>query len=94
MFSLISVPNANDSVTLALTGNVSEDVLPEIDRWIDSGRRTNAKVALDLSEVTLIDRVSARFFAEQVQRGIEIVDCPSYLRPWILREVSHESKNK
>jgi anti-anti-sigma regulatory factor len=90
MFSLSSVPDANGCVTLALTGSVSEDVLPEIDRLIDSGKRAKGKVALDLSEVTLIDRMSARFFAEQLQRGIELVDCPLYLKRWILREVNHE----
>ena len=93
MFSLTSVPNVNDCVTVALTGTVSEEVLPEIDRFIKSGRRSSAKVALDLSEVTLIDRVAARFFAEQVQRGIEIVDCPSYLERWILREVTNDRNN-
>src|SRR5690349_15572111 len=75
MFSLSSIPDANGCVTLSLTGSVSEDVLPEIDRLIDSGKRAKGKVALDLSEVTLIDRVSARFFADQLQRGIELVDC-------------------
>ena len=81
-------------MTLALTGNVSQEVLPEIDRLIANGRQSDRSVTLDLSEVTLIDRVAARFFAEQIERGIELVDCPSYLKCWILREVSHESRQE
>jgi hypothetical protein len=90
MFSLTEVPRSNGCVTLALAGSVKEEVLPEICRWIANGEHDHARVKLDLSEVTLIDRVAARFFAEQLEHGIELVDCPGYLRAWILREVRHE----
>lgn len=85
MFSLTASAGGNGSTIVSLAGNVSEDVLPEINRIIDRDRR----VALDLSEVTLIDRMSARFFAEQLQRGIELLDCPMYIKHWILREVTN-----
>jgi anti-anti-sigma regulatory factor len=94
MFSLTATPADNGFVILALTGNVSEEVLPEIHRLIDRGRRIDGRVALDLSEVTLMDRMSARFFAEQIQRGIELVDCPSYLKRWILREITNDGNDK
>jgi ABC-type transporter Mla MlaB component len=87
MFSLMTISGASDRLTLALSGSVSADVLPEIDRLI---RTRQGRVSLDLSEVTLIDRVSARFFASQMERGVELVDCPSYLKRWILREITHE----
>ncbi|MFZ0590158.1 MAG: hypothetical protein WAM39_06730 [Bryobacteraceae bacterium] len=90
MFSLTAVPGSNGSVTLALAGSVSEDVLPEICHLIGRGQQNKMRIMLDLSEVTLIDRGSARFFAEQMEEGIELVDCPSYLQRWILREVKHE----
>jgi ABC-type transporter Mla MlaB component len=90
MFSLTAVPGSNGSVTLALSGAVSEEVLPEICRLIGRGQQSKTRIMLDLSEVTLIDRSSARFFAEQMEEGVELVDCPSYLEHWILREVKHE----
>ena len=90
MFSLTEVPRSNGCVTLALAGSVRAEVLPEICRLIANGEHGHARVKLDLSEVTLIDRVAARFFAEQLEHGIELVDCPGYLRAWILREVRHE----
>jgi anti-anti-sigma regulatory factor len=94
MFSLTTLPKNNGCVTLALTGSVSEEVLPEIYRLIDCRKQIDGRVALDLSEVTLMDRMSARFFAEQLQRGIELVDCPSYLKPWILREVRNDETDQ
>jgi hypothetical protein len=41
-----------------------------------------------------MDRTAARFFAEQVQRGIELVDCPSYLKRWILREIINDGTDQ
>jgi anti-anti-sigma regulatory factor len=90
MFSLTATPQADGFVIVALTGSVSEAVLPEIHRLMNGDRR----VALDLSEVTLMDRTAARFFAEQVQRGIELVDCPSYLKRWILREITNDGTDR
>jgi hypothetical protein len=90
MFSVTAMPQSDGFVIVALTGSVSEDVLPEIHRIIKTDRR----VALDLSEVTLMDRTAARFFAEQVQRGIELVDCPSYLKRWILREIINDGTDQ
>jgi ABC-type transporter Mla MlaB component len=90
MFSLTALPGSNGSITLALAGAVSEDVLPEVCRLIGCGQQSEKRIVLDLSEVTLIDRGSARFFAEQMEQGIELVDCPIYLQRWILREVKHE----
>jgi NodT family efflux transporter outer membrane factor (OMF) lipoprotein len=46
-------------------------------------------VALDLGEVTLTDRDAVRFFAGQVRRGIELMNCPVYIRHWISREAAH-----
>lgn len=86
MFSVMTSSNSASGLTLALIGSVSADVLPEIDRLVDDGRR-QGRVKLDLSEVTLMDRRAARFFAEQLGRGVELVDCPKYLRHWITREI-------
>ena len=90
MFSMTALSHAADCVTLALSGSVNAEVLPEIERLIDNGRRMQGHVVLDLSEVTLMDRTAARFFAGRLQEGVELVNCPLYLEPWILRETIHE----
>jgi hypothetical protein len=43
-------------------------------------------VALDLGEVTLLDRAAVRFLAGQLRRGVELMNCPVYLKHWISRE--------
>lgn len=42
-----------------------------------------ANVMLDLTEVRLVDREAIRFLADCKARGIELKDCPSYIRRWM-----------
>jgi len=41
---------------------------------------------LDLSEVTLVDLEVVRFLVSCEDEGVEIVQCPAYVREWMLRE--------
>jgi hypothetical protein len=41
---------------------------------------------LDLSEVTLVDVGVVRFLIRSEDEGIELVQCPPYVRKWMLRE--------
>jgi hypothetical protein len=82
--------NPAGSLILALEGSVSAEALPEIDRVIRDSEHSRRRVVLDLGEVTLMDRVTVRFIAGLLQRGIEVVNCPLYLKHWISRETIHE----
>ena len=86
MFTATVSSAQSDSLTLAIAGNVSQDALPEITQLIDQGRRDHEKVILDLSEVTLLDPAAAQFFADQFRGGVRLVNCPVYIRRWIVRE--------
>jgi NodT family efflux transporter outer membrane factor (OMF) lipoprotein len=74
---------------LALEGSVGAAALPEITRHIKNGRQNRRQVALDLGEVTLLDRVAVRFLAGQLRLGVELMNCPVYLKQWISREAGH-----
>jgi hypothetical protein len=43
-------------------------------------------VLLDLKEVTLVEREAVRFLVSAEARGIQIVNCPEYVRSWIAAE--------
>ena len=40
-------------------------------------------VALDLEEVTLVDREAVRFLATLDARGVVLRNCPAFIREWI-----------
>lgn len=50
-------------------------------------------LALDLKDVTLVDRLAVRFLARCKAESIELENCPAYIREWIERE-SGRSRRK
>ncbi len=80
-------PEGTGTVRLELAGRMHANSLGELRRAIDRARRQRARrVALDLGEITLADRASIDFLAEQSREEIELVNCPAYLEAWIARE--------
>ena len=80
--------NDPEGMTLALEGKIDAEALRQIDRLIKGSRQN--RIVLDLGEVTLLDRVAARFLAGQLRRGCELMNCPLYIKHWILRGAAHE----
>lgn len=72
-----------ESVTLRLSGRIEAEHIQELRAEIESGTRVTA---LDLDEVRLVARDVVKFLALHEARGIELRNCPLYLREWIIRE--------
>ena len=49
---------------------------------------------LDLSEVTLVDVAVVRFLIGCEREGVELAECPPYVREWILRERAEGSAGR
>ncbi|HEX5431771.1 MAG TPA: hypothetical protein VFW83_07385 [Bryobacteraceae bacterium] len=77
-------------VLLSLAGKVSASCLGELRRKIERARRTHSQIAIDLSEVTLLDRHGLEFLAAQKREEIRLLNCPKYIAPWIEKLVSEE----
>ncbi len=92
MCTMTVISSQDDCVTLGLAGPVNADSLHKIDRCIDEGKQSHGQVELDLSEVTLLDRAAARYFGESIQRGVRVVNCPLYIKPWISPRTTHDDE--
>jgi len=44
------------------------------------------RTVLDLTDITFVDRAAVHFLASVELAGIEIVNCPEYVRSWITAE--------
>ena len=73
------------AVTLTLAGKCNGGSLGELRRAIDKARRLQKQIVIDLGEVTLVDRPSLQFLAEQARDDIKLINCPEYIEPWISR---------
>jgi len=48
--------------------------------------REEGQMAIDLKEVILVDREVVGFLASSEAGGIELRNCPAYIREWVARE--------
>ena len=75
------------AVTVRLRGRIEEDHLAAIQAEV---RRYHPRLAFNLGEATLVDREVVCFLAAQEMDGVELLECPRYIREWIARERSQE----
>jgi anti-anti-sigma regulatory factor len=77
------------AVLLQISGRIQSEQLHALRQQIESCRR---KTVLNLDEVQLVDRSVVRFLGDCESNGIELVDCPLYIREWILGEKRRERR--
>jgi hypothetical protein len=75
------------TVTLRLSGQIEQDHLDAIQAEV---RRHCPHLVFNLGEATLVDREVVWFLASQEGEGVELLDCPRYIREWIARERNQE----
>lgn len=76
--------NSNGCVTrLLLSGRIQSDRIACIRSAMNDGC---APGILDLNEVTLVDLPVVRFLISCEKEGIEVAQCPSWVREWMTRE--------
>ena len=74
---------------LRLSGRIQSDQISSIRSEMDDG--CTSKI-LDLSEVTLVDLGVIQFLISCQDAGVELVQCPAYVREWMLRERTEEAQ--
>ena len=73
------------TIRLKLSGRIQSGQIGLLRSAINDGA---ARKVLDLSEVTLVDVDVVRFLATCEEAGVGLIECPSYIREWMLRERS------
>jgi hypothetical protein len=85
--------SANDKVVFTLSGRIETDDVAELQRLLDL-EVADHLLALDLEDVTLLDRDAVKFLARREADGIQLENCPAYIREWIEREADRKSRRK
>jgi hypothetical protein len=67
-------------VLLFISGHLQEGYINMID---DLLAKETDPVALDLGEVTLVDREAVKFLATLDARGVGLRNCPGFIREWM-----------
>ena len=77
-----------DVVVLRISGRITQDDIDVLRAAID---QEPGAIAIDLDEVSLVDRGAVSLLALSEARGIELRHCPPYIREWIAREKAEPS---
>jgi hypothetical protein len=73
-----------------LSGRIQSDCVASIRSALDDGC---AHKILDLGEVTLVDIEVVRFLIQCENEGVELAQCPPYVREWILCELAERAQD-
>jgi predicted metal-binding protein len=76
--------SANDGwVTLALSGRIGEEQVGELQKLLATEEAASATVVLDLADVKLVSREAVKFLGACEADGVQLKNCPPYIREWI-----------
>lgn len=77
-------------VVFTLAGWIKIEHVPELQKLLDGEKidhqESSDRIALNLEEVTLIDRDAVKFLAQCEINSVGLNNCPAYIREWIDRE--------
>lgn len=73
-----------DAIVFALSGEMDKEHAARVQELL--GTEGRARIVLDLKEVTLVHRAAVQFLARVETEGVRILNCPDYVRSWIVAE--------
>jgi len=74
------------SFKVRLCGQFTKEYVPELERLIAAEGESSQTTAIDLANVTFVDRDAMVFLCSAKSRNIAIENCPSYVIRWIQQE--------
>jgi hypothetical protein len=69
----------------SLVGRIEAEHIGELEGLFNPQEEANS-VVLDLQEVRLADREAVKFLARCEAVGVQLENCPAYIREWVRRE--------
>jgi anti-anti-sigma regulatory factor len=79
--------SANGQVVYTLSGRIDKESVAELEALLRADAN-GCPIALDLTDVTLVDQDAVRFLEGCEVNSITLKNCPAYIREWITRQRS------
>jgi hypothetical protein len=84
---------ANSRILFTLSGRIEAEDIDELRRLLEL-EEPGRHIALDLKDVTLVDRDAIKFLTDREADGIKLENWPPYVREWIGRESGQARRKK
>jgi anti-anti-sigma regulatory factor len=72
-------------VVFRVSGRIDGAYVEVLQELIESEKTAKGRLALDLTEVTVVGLEAVRALTVAETNGIELQNCPAYVREWISR---------
>ena len=83
MLKITTVRESPQSLRVHLCGQFTGEYVPELEKALSAETTDVGKLALDLSNVTFVDREAMMFLCGARSRNVVIENIPSYVIRWI-----------
>ena len=86
MLKITTTKDNDESARVRLCGQLTAEYVSELEQALAEAGKDAPRVALDLSNVTFVDRDAMMFLCGVRSRNIPIENIPSYVIRWIEQE--------
>ena len=86
MLKITTIREDDKSLRVHLCGQLTGEYVSELEKTLTLENPDAGKVALDLSNVTFVDREAMVFLCDAKSRNVAIENIPSYVTRWIEQE--------
>lgn len=76
-------------VRVNLSGHFTSEYVPEVEKALVQNGNNSKKCALDLMNVTFVDRPAMEFLRGAQSRKIKLDNLPSWVKRWIQQEAGN-----
>ena len=80
-----------DRAVLCVSGRIQDQDVAALRASLEQG---SGVVAIDLKDVLIVDRDAIPLFAACESQGVELRNCPAYIREWITRDEAGKNVSK
>ena len=74
-----------DRAMLYISGQIAEEDVDTLRALVEQDKGI---VAIDLKDVLIVDREAIKLLAVSESNGVELRNCPAYIREWVTRETA------
>lgn len=80
-----------DCATLYVSGRIKEECVETLRALLEQEK---GAVTIDLKDVFIVDREAIKLLAAGESNGVELRNCPAYIREWVTRETADRNTSE
>src|ERR1700748_852888 len=79
-----------DRAMFFVSGRIAEEDVDTLRALLEQEK---GAVTIDLKDVLIVDREAIKLLAVRESNGVELRNCPAYIREWVTRETADRSRS-